>query len=396
MENYNYTVNQTIENLKSYLAETECRMFEKTAGSSKGAVWERDAYVVNMRLTNLVGHEIDYVIFEAFPGIVTTKVHYPLVSAYIQRLTPRFGAFQADFEHGDIFFKVAVPIRDYPLSVETFRMLEEQFDKEISAHNTALLALANGYLPDNLDELKPVLAYESSPTQSQAFILNADSIREHLEERSNHNIIAEDRDGELPSWKCEIFTGEEHYFMHVKILNEGFATFKMMPGTRGILVQPPYRRMAGFYLDKESAIRKVGHFSIGNETEGVNVSTAVSLREGPVKSECIERIVAILINSLRDVCHDVRPLANGIVPFSKVPDKKPEEDPAERLKRLRQMIHSRRAMIHHEDSDEEDNDTEDEAEDMTDHPLDIDFARLLAQARCLGNEEESEVEEEAE
>ena len=53
-------------------------------------------------------------------------------------------------------------------------------------------------------------------------------------------------------------------------------------------------------------------------------------------------------------------------------------------------------MIHHEDSDEEDNDTEDEAEDMTDHPLDIDFARLFAQARCLGNEEESEVEEEAE
>ena len=388
MEKYN--ANQTIQNLKTYLAETKCPMYVKSAGSSDGAVWERKEYVANMRLTNLVGHEIDYAIFEVYPGVETSKAHYPLVSEYLQSLIPQIGAFEANYEHGDVFFKVALPIRDYPLSIETFRVLEEQFVKEIRAHSTTLLAFANGYMPDNLGGLLPTPECESPFTQNQEFILNAAaSIREHLVVHSNHNIIAEDHDGELPAWRCEIFTGDEHYFLHILLHAEGFATFKMMAGTRGILVQPPYRRMAGAYLDKQSAIRKVGHFWTGTETEGVSASTTISLREGLIRSERIEQIEAILIKSLRDVCHDVRLLANGIVPSSEAMDEKhEEEEPAERLKRLRRMILAGRAMVHDKeeyDDNDEDHDESDESDDMLGYPFGnagIDFASLLSKARC--------------
>jgi len=356
----NHLYEATMQTLVQYLRKTGCTLRTKIAGSSEGAVWVRDGYLVNLHLTDMTPDSpICYALFEVFPGINTTKAYYPLVAAYCQEyITPFFGSMQASHEHGDIHFSLELPMVETALSENTLAMVEQRFAEVFRKHRANLEALAHGYLPDALPDCPDTLS-ESPEDEVRPEIFSAAAcIRSYLVE-SGHNLIAEGRDSAgLPSWQTEIFSRECHFQMDISLSRAGFATVKARYGLKGVIADKAYRRMLATFLTKESAPRKVGYLWIGSEAEGFCVVANLSLLDGTFGEETMDLLESILLSPLLQLRQKIELIAHGILPED---SDEPKRLPSA-FRHLRPPFPRPRFNV--PDPDDEDDDEDDEDDDL--------------------------------
>lgn len=353
---------QTLANLECYLAESGCHMSRKLAGSSEGALWERDAYLADLRLTDMTKDgPVDYALLRLYPGISVPEAYRAQVVQYIQNYTVTgIGGLVVDDEHnGELIYSVQTPMIENAITVETFRALESFAARLLRMHRPALEALAGGNLPDSLPSETTVPELESSLDEEQLRAF-ADGVRTYLVSKSSHNAVSEytDEDG-LPHWLCELYTSSNHYYMDIALCRNGIATVKLRHGARGILTPPAYRRAMARYLNGCSAPRKVGFLWVGNDREGVTNLANISMLDGPIGEETVEELQGIMGTAIRNIGDQAARLACGMVPAE-------ESEPMNRLPKLPGMLpgmpglldHLRGSIMAGADDDDDDDDDE--------------------------------------
>ena len=335
MNNHTRFSKETLQNLEHYLSRTGGHMYAKNAGSSEGAVWERPEFTATLRLTDLTHtNPIDYALFEFFPGIMIRvskndkdKIDMPCyknVAAYCAEfIKPGFGVMEVSPEHRDVFFKFDFPIRENTLSESTIEAMERRATEVFNQHRENLTFLANTFIPYKkfrelfliVNKANEVVKDNVSvdPENARMFSASLDSIRRHLEKHSGHNIVAESLDkAGNPTWKCEIFTGRDHYFLDLSANQRtGMLTLKAMDGPKSIPIDVDTRREVAAYLAETSSVRKVGYLWSGDDTEGISCVTNASLIDGVIGGDTIELMEGLMLKSLDDVRAKANALAYG-------------------------------------------------------------------------------------
>lgn len=365
MDNMNFLMMETLKNLEHYLNETGCAMYRKLAGSSEGAMWQREDYLANLRLTDLTKDgPIDYALLELSPGISVPKPYRAQVAQYIQTyMISDIGGLVVDGEHdGELIYNIQTPMIENAITAETFRVLENFAARQLRMHRPALEALAGGNLPDSLpsEAVAPELEDKLSEEQLRAF---AGGIRSYLVNKSSHNAVSEysDENG-LPHWLCELYVSSDHYFMDIALSRSGIATVKLRRGARGILTAPAYRRAMAKYLNDCSAPRKVGFFRVGSGCEGVTNLANISMLDGPVGEKTMDELEGVLITSLFRTSEQTARLAHGMAPEKE----EDEEDTAEKLRGMLPKLPAMPGLLDHlrgsimAGADDDDDDDDDE------------------------------------
>lgn len=372
MQTHTRYSNETRENLDHYLSKAGIHMYAKNAGSSEGAVWETPEYTATLRLTDLTRtNPIDYALFEYYPGIMVRVSKsdkdnidipcYKNVAAYCAEfIKPTYGAMEVSREHRDVYFKFELPVKENALSESTIAALERRAAEVISQHRENLMFLANTHIP--YKKFRKLIQNDKSivnlvdddhtdeTVNADMFLASLDSIRAHLEKHSNHNIVAESVDeAGNPTWKCEIFTGRDHYFLDLSAdQRSGMLVLRAMDGPKSIPVDADARREVAAYLAGTSSIRKVGYLWSGNDTEGMCCVTNASMVDGVIGGETIELIEGLMLKSLYDIRSKACALAFG--------EEADEDDDIGSPSRFDML----RKMLGNDDDDCDDNDSDDD------------------------------------
>lgn len=384
MNTMNFLMMETMNNLEQYLGETGCAMYQKLAGSSEGAMWQRGDYLANLRLTDMTTDgPIDYALLELSPGISVPKPYRAQVAQYIQTyMISDIGGLVVDDGHdGELIYSIQTPMIENAITVETFRVLEDFAARQLRMHRPALEALAGGSLPDSLPSqaVAPELEDKLNDEQLRSF---SDGIHNYLVNESHHNAISEYTDeGGLPHWLCELYVSSDHYFMEISLSRSGIATMKLRRGARGVLTAPAYRRAMAKYLNDCSAPRKVGFFRVGSGCEGVTNLTNISMLDGPVGKKTMDELEGILITATHRTSEQAARLAHGMVPEKE----EDEEDPAEKLRGMLPKLpglleHLRGRIAASPDDDDDDDDGDGDTLSPNDF-LRSDLLRRLQQLR---------------
>lgn len=381
---------ETYENLKQHILGKGGHFYAKKAGSSEGAVWEFHECTGTLRLTDLTHtNPFDYALFEFYPGIMVRDSRnnentidnscYKNVAAYCAEfIKPGFGVMEVSRDHRDIYFKCELPIRENALSVSTIESIEKRALEVITQHRDNLTFLANTYVPYKIFR-KFIQQNEqfhnetengktSAPEISQFFYASLDSIRNHLEKHSNHNTVAEsvDESGN-PTWKCEIFTGRDHYFLDLCADQQtGMLIMKAMDGPKNFPIDVDSRREVAAYMAETSSIRKVGYLWCGDDNEGMCCVTNASLVDGVIGSDTIELMEGLLIKSLDDARVKAYALAYG-----EEMEASEKESGLPRLDMLRKMLGK-------EDEDDDESADDDEPKLPFDGRRPFDFSGMMA------------------
>lgn len=391
----NFLMMETLKNLEAYLGETGCPMYRKLAGSSEGAIWEREEYLADLRLTDMTPEgPIDYALLRLYPGISVPEAYRAQVVQYIQNyMVTDIGGLVVDDEHGgDLIYSVQTPMIENAITAETFRTMESFAAQLLRKHLPALEALAGGNLPDSLptQNTAPVPEDKLGEEQIKAF---ADGIRNYLVGESNHNAISEytDKNG-LPHWRCELYTSSSHYFLDIALHRSGIATVKLRHGARGILVPPAFRRAMARYLNGCSAPRKVGFLWVGNDREGVTDVANISMLDGPIGGKTLHELESILLTAFCRIGDQAAAVARGMAPTE-------DEGAEERLHKLRGMLprlpgmpglldQLRGTTTDDDEDDDDDGDDDNNGDDKNEAPGMLnrtDFFRRLAELRAARN-----------
>lgn len=307
--------NKTMENVERYVRQTGSKLYKKLAGSSEGAFWKRKDYTVNFRMTDVIyDGPINWALFQAHLSIAPVKMeYYDAVAAYLEECVhPVLGSMQVD-EHGDVYYKVELPLCDQPISEKTLEALETHWAEQIEMHRSNIESIATlGYMTEFRAPRCSDGAVELCPQDNRAVIeRNAESIRKHFIHHSGHNAVSESVDTlGYPCWVNEIYMGDDHYMLEISVSPDGFVVFKMMYGV-GSTVQKASRPRVAAFLMKESAKRKIGYMYTGNDVEPMCCMTTACLLDGPIGRNTIIHIESMLIKDLLDIREEFEVISHG-------------------------------------------------------------------------------------
>lgn len=298
---------ETMDKIRTYLEETGEDWQEKAGkSSSRGFVYTVPAGdgLPPMRVNVRVDERLEYLIFEAYPGVRAVEPEYRYALAlFCQTHTPEVGSLQLEEEYGEVYFHCETPFENYACGGGTMRALESAARDGIAPVLPLLRALAKGY---------PVPEAESdwsmqNMARGDFDAENVAAIGSYLQEDSGHNIIGlGDTDARVP-FTSEILVRTSRYTLEVH-RQGAFLTLWLFCGTAGICVEPAYQMRAAWFLNKLSDEKKVGFYSMGNRC-GVKVNLCTA--EGAVSGKSMEEQEALMVHLLKETDRDMLRLACG-------------------------------------------------------------------------------------
>lgn len=298
---------ETMDNIRTYLEETGDDWQEKAErSSSRGFVYTMPAGdgLPPMHVNVRVDERLEYLIFEAYPGVRAVEPEYRYALAlFCQTHTPEVGSLQLEEECGEVYFHCETPFENYACGGGTMRALESAAQDGIAPVLPLLRALAKGY---------PVPEAESdwsmqNMARGDFDAENVAAIGSYLQEDSGHNIIGlGDTDARVP-FTSEILVRTSRYTLEVH-RQGAFLTLWLFCGTAGICVEPAYQMRAAWFLNKLSDEKKVGAFSMGNRC-GVKINLCTA--EGVISGNTVEEYEHLLVFMLNDMAQDLLRLACG-------------------------------------------------------------------------------------
>lgn len=298
---------ETMDNIRTYLKLNRDDWQEKAdKSSSRGFVYtmpDGDG-LPPMHVNVRVDERLEYLIFEAYPGVRAVEPEYRYALAlFCQTHTPEVGSLQLEEECGEVYFHCETPFEDYACGGGTMRALESAARDGIAPVLPLLRALAKGY---------PVPEAESdwsmqNMARGDFDAENVAAIGSYLQEDSGHNIIGlGDTDARVP-FTSEILVRTSRYTLEVH-RQGAFLTLWLFCGTAGICVEPAYQMRAAWFLNKLSDEMKVGFYSMGNRC-GVKVNLCTA--EGAVSGKSMEEQEALMVHLLKEMDRDMLRLACG-------------------------------------------------------------------------------------
>lgn len=298
---------ETMDNIRTYLEETGDDWQEKAErSSSRGFVYTMPAGdgLPPMHVNVRVDERLEYLIFEAYPGVRAVEPEYRYALAlFCQTHTPEVGSLQLEEECGEVYFHCETPFENYACGGGTMRALESAAQDGIAPVLPLLRALAKGY---------PVPEAESdwsmqNMARGDFDAKNVAAIGSYLQEDSGHNIIGlGDTDARVP-FTSEILVRTSRYTLEVH-RQGAFLTLWLFCGTAGICVEPAYQMRAAWFLNKLSDEKKVGFYSMGNRC-GVKINLCTA--EGVISGNTVEEYEHLLVFMLNDMAQDLLRLACG-------------------------------------------------------------------------------------
>lgn len=298
---------ETMDNIRTYLKLNRDDWQEKAGkSSSRGFVYTVPAGdgLPPMRVNVRVDERLEYLIFEAYPGVRAVEPEYRYALAlFCQTHTPEVGSLQLEEEYGEVYFHCETPFENYACGGGTMRALESAARDGIAPVLPLLRALAKGY---------PVPEAESdwsmqNMARGDFDAENVAAIGSYLQEDSGHNIIGlGDTDARVP-FTSEILVRTSRYTLEVH-RQGAFLTLWLFCGTAGICVEPAYQMRAAWFLNKLSDEKKVGFYSMGNRC-GVKVNLCTA--EGAVSGKSMEEQEALMVHLLKETDRDMLRLACG-------------------------------------------------------------------------------------
>lgn len=298
---------ETMDNIRTYLKLNRDDWQEKAErSSSRGFVYTVPAGdgLPPMHVNVRVDERLEYLIFEAYPGVRAVEPEYRYALAlFCQTHTPEVGSLQLEEEYGEVYFHCETPFENYACGGGTMRALESAARDGIAPVLPLLRALAKGY---------PVPEAESdwsmqNMARGDFDAENVAAIGSYLQEDSGHNIIGlGDTDARVP-FNSEILVRTSRYTLEVH-RQGAFLTLWLFCGTAGICVEPAYQMRAAWFLNKLSDEKKVGFYSMGNRC-GVKVNLCTA--EGAVSGKSMEEQEALMVHLLKEMDRDMLRLACG-------------------------------------------------------------------------------------
>lgn len=298
---------ETMDNIRTYLKLNRDDWQEKAGkSSSRGFVYTMPAGdgLPPMHVNVRVDERLEYLIFEAYPGVRAVEPEYRYALAlFCQTHTPEVGSLQMEEEYGEVYFHCETPFENYACGGGTMRALESAARDGIAPVLPLLRALAKGY---------PVPEAESdwsmqNMARGDFDAENVAAIGSYLQEDSGHNIIGlGDTDARVP-FTSEILVRTSRYTLEVH-RQGAFLTLWLFCGTAGICVEPAYQMRAAWFLNKLSDEKKVGFYSMGNRC-GVKVNLCTA--EGAVSGKSMEEQEALMVHLLKEMDRDMLRLACG-------------------------------------------------------------------------------------
>lgn len=298
---------ETMDNIRTYLEEAGDDWQEKAErSSSRGFVYTMPAGdgLPPMHVNVRVDERLEYLIFEAYPGVRAVEPEYRYALAlFCQTHTPEVGSLQLEEECGEVYFHCETPFENYACGGGTMRALESAAQDGIAPVLPLLRALAKGY---------PVPEAESdwsmqNMARGDFDAENVAAIGSYLQEDSGHNIIGlGDTDARVP-FTSEILVRTSRYTLEVH-RQGAFLTLWLFCGTAGICVEPAYQMRAAWFLNKLSDEKKVGFYSMGNRC-GVKINLCTA--EGVISGNTVEEYEHLLVFMLNDMAQDLLRLACG-------------------------------------------------------------------------------------
>ena len=298
---------ETMDKIRTYLKLNRDDWQEKAGkSSSRGFVYTVPAGdgLPPMHVNVRVDERLEYLIFEAYPGVRAVEPEYRYALAlFCQTHTPEVGSLQLEEECGEVYFHCETPFENYACGGGTMRALESAARDGIAPVLPLLRALAKGY---------PVPEAESdwfmqNMARGDFDAENVAAIGSYLQEDSGHNIIGlGDTDARVP-FTSEILVRTSRYTLEVH-RQGAFLTLWLFCGTSGICVEPAYQMRAAWFLNKLSDEKKVGFYSMGNRC-GVKVNLCTA--EGAVSGKSMEEQEALMVHLLKETDRDMLRLACG-------------------------------------------------------------------------------------
>lgn len=298
---------ETMDNIRTYLEETGEDWQEKAGkSSSRGFVYTMPAWngLPSMRVNVRVDERVEYLIFEAYPGVRAVEPEYRYsLALFCQTHTPEVGSLQLEEDYGEVYFHCETTIADYACGGKTLQAMENAARDEIAPVLPLLRALAKGY---------PVPEAESDWSMQNMARGDFDAenvavIATYLKKESGHNTIGIGADQARVLFRSELLSSKNRYTVEVH-RRGAFLTFWAFSGSTGICVEPPYQMRAAWLLNHNSDEKKVGAFSMGNRC-GVKVNLCTA--EGVISGNTVEEYEHLLAFMLNDMAQDLLRLACG-------------------------------------------------------------------------------------
>lgn len=298
---------ETMDKIRTYLEETGEDWQEKAGkSSSRGFVYTVPAWngLPSMRVNVRVDEHVEYLIFEAYPGVRAVEPEYRYALAlFCQTHTPEVGSLQLEEDYGEVYFHCETTIADYACGGETLQAMENAARDGIAPVLPLLRALAKGY---PVPEAEPDWSMQNM-ARGDFDAENVAVIATYLKEESGHNIIGIGADQARVLFRSELLSSKNRYTVEVH-RRGAFLTFWAFSGSTGICVEPPYQMRAAWLLNHNSDEMKVGAFSMGNRC-GVKVNLCTA--EGVISGNTVEKYEHLLAFMLNDMAQDLLRLACG-------------------------------------------------------------------------------------
>lgn len=304
----------TMENIHRFLLSKNCPAARKEAGTSEGWVYQLPECFVNIR----VDKDIEYLIFEAYPGITMLSPYFPLVAHYCQSCHLALGSWQASLDHGDVYFHMETAMVESAVTEDTLQVMETVALQAIQRDATALEALAHGIIPD-IDQNLPCDSLPDFMTLERKHLIDSstEAIDDYLKRRSRYNIVARNIDAEdALEWVCEVLIQKERWRLEIHMdMGLCFLTMKAYPGLNGMVVHPPYRWATASYCTKQNDGKKICFISVGDDEKGCHGYLNTSLLDGIVTGKTIGDMDQILLAFVHSHRQDLELIGHGMFPM---------------------------------------------------------------------------------
>ena len=298
---------ETMDNIRTYLEEAGEDWQEKAGkSSSRGFVYTMPAGdgLPPMQVNVRVDEHVEYLIFEACPGVRAVEPEYRYsLALFCQTHMPEVGSLQLEEDYGEVYFHCETPFENYACGGGTMRALESAARDGIAPVLPLLRALAKGY---------PVPEAESdwsmqNMARGDFDAENVEAIGAYLKEDSGHNTIGVGKAQARVLFSSEILSSKNRYTLEVH-RGGAFLTLWLFSGRSGICVEPAYQMRAAWLLNHNSDEKKVGAFSMGNRC-GVKINLCTA--EGVISGNTVEEYEHLLVFMLNDMAQDLLRLACG-------------------------------------------------------------------------------------
>ena len=274
---------------------------KEEGSSSEGFIYryQKDGFMIMVDM--LVDKSTLHVIVDAYAGIETinkgSEITRQLLCEYCQLYSKvdEPGFLCVSEAHGCIQYHISTPIENSVISRDTLDWLNSCAWEKLKNHSASLELLAGGHFPEAISlpmKTGDESSMEAGPFPLENLRVTMKNIPDQLRD-SNHNVIGRNiRDNTKRLFLDQIMLGNMTMYRELWMNDSGC----IIVAVRSELKLPKmYRnRRLTAYVNEINSSRKVTGIHALTDDGYIWISAAVSLWNGPVNGETIERLSMIL------------------------------------------------------------------------------------------------------